>query len=71
MALSPFLGALQLLNLAGSNLINLIILIKKCKIPHKNKNLDKAILFSRNQVFWPKNRKLERTPTTVNFSVFY
>ena len=42
---------------------NLIILIKQCQIPHKN--LDKALLFSRNQVFCLKTWKLWRAPTTL------
>ena len=33
-------------------------------------NLDKALLFSRNQVFCLKNWKLWRAPTTINFNNF-
>ena len=47
---------------------NLIILIKLCKIPYKN--LDKAPLFSRNQVFCLKKIKLWRARTTVGFNTF-
>ena len=36
--------------------------------PHKN--LDKALLFSRNQVFCLKNWKLWRAPTTLEFNIF-
>ena len=46
----------------------LIILIKQCKIPHKT--LDKALLFSKNQVFCLKNWKLWRAPTTTEFNIF-
>ena len=34
------------------------------------KNLDKTILFSKNQVFCLKNWKLWRAPTTVEFNTF-
>ena len=46
----------------------LIMLIKKCKIPYKI--LDKALLFSRNQVFCLKNWKLWRALTTLEFNIF-
>ena len=46
-----------------------IILIKQCKIPFKT--LDKALLFSRNQVYCLKNWKLWRVLTTVEFNIFY
>ena len=45
-----------------------IILIKECKISYKT--LDKALLFSRNQVFCLKNWKLWRAPTTLEFNFF-
>ena len=45
-----------------------IILIKQCKIPYKA--LDKALLFSRNQVFCLKNLKIWRAPTTLEFNIF-
>ena len=41
----------------------LILLIKSCKISYSN--LDKALLFSRNQVFCLKNRKLWGDATTI------
>ena len=47
---------------------NLIILIKQCKIPYKN--VDKALLFSRNQVFCLKIWNLWRAPTTLQFNIF-
>ena len=47
---------------------NLIILIKYCKIPYKN--LDKALLFSKNQVFCLKIWKIRRAPTTLQFNIF-
>ena len=47
---------------------NLIILIKLCRIRYLN--LDKALLFPRNQVVCLKNWKLWRTPTTIDFIIF-
>ena len=47
---------------------NLIILIKQCKIPLRK--LDKALLFSRNQVLCLKIWKLWRAPTTLEFHDF-
>ena len=47
---------------------NLIILIKKCKISHKN--LDKAVVFLRNQVFCLKFWKLWQASTTLQFNIF-
>ena len=47
---------------------NLIILIKLRTVPYKN--LDKALLFSRNQVFCLKIWKLWRAPTTLQFNIF-
>ena len=47
---------------------NLIILIKSCKIPYKN--LEKALLFSKKQVFFLKIWKLGRTPTILQFNMF-
>ena len=47
---------------------NLVILIKWCKM--SNKSLDKALLFSRNQVFCLKIWKLWRAPTTLQFNIF-
>ena len=47
---------------------NLIILIKLYKIWYLN--LDKAILFPRNQVICLKNWKLWRAPTTIKFDIF-
>ena len=46
----------------------LILLIKSCKISYSN--LDKALLFSRNQVFCLKNRKLWGGATTIEFNIF-
>ena len=42
-----------------------ILLIKQCKILYKT--LDKALLFSRNQVICLKNRKLWRAPANIFF----
>ena len=47
---------------------NLIILIKLYKIRYVN--LNKALLFPRNQVICLKNLKLWRTQTTVKFNIF-
>ena len=47
---------------------NLIILITWCKIPYKN--LDEALLFSRNQVFCLKIWKLWRVQTILQFNIF-
>ena len=47
---------------------NLIVLIKYCKIA--NKNLDKALLLSRNQALCLKIWKLWRAPTTLQFNIF-
>ena len=47
---------------------HLIILIKLCKIPYKN--LDKVLLFWRNQVFCMKIWNLWRAPTTLQFNIF-
>ena len=47
---------------------NFIILTKEFKIPYKN--LDKSLLFLRNQVFYPKIWKLWRAPTTLHFNIF-
>ena len=47
---------------------NLIILFKECKILLKN--LDKALLFSRNDVLCLKMWKLWRAPTTLEFDIF-
>ena len=47
---------------------NLIVLIKKCKIPYKN--LNKALLLWRNQVLCLKIWKLWRAPTTLQFNIF-
>ena len=44
------------------------VLIKQCKIPYKI--LNKALLFSKNQVFCLKNWKLWRAPTTLEFIFF-
>ena len=49
-------------------LYDLVILIKYCKIPYKS--VDKALLFSRNEVFCLKNWKLWRAPTTLDFNNF-
>ena len=46
--------------------LNLVILIKQCKIPYKN--VGKALLFLRNQVFYLKNWKLWQAPTTIDFN---
>ena len=46
----------------------MVTLIKQCKIPYKN--LDKTLLFSRNQVFCLKNWKLWRAPTTLEYDNF-
>ena len=47
---------------------DLIILIKYRKIPYEN--LDKPLLFSRNEVFCLKIWKLWRAPTTIQFNSF-
>ena len=47
---------------------NLVILIRLYKIPYKN--LDKALLFLRNQVIRLKNWELWRAPTTIKFNIF-
>ena len=47
---------------------DLIILIKERETPYRN--LDKALLFSRNQVFCLKNWKLWRDPTPMKFNIF-
>ena len=47
---------------------DLIILIKKCENPYKN--LDKPLLFSRNQVCL-KKWKVWRAPTTTEFNIFW
>ena len=47
---------------------NLVILIKLYKIRYQN--LDKALLFPRNQVICLKNRKLWGAPTTIKFNIF-
>ena len=47
---------------------NLIILIKKYKIPYKN--LDKPLLFSTNQLFYLKILKLWRASTNADFDNF-
>ena len=48
---------------------DLIILVKQCKTPYKN--LDKALLFSRRQVFsMKKKRKLWVASTTIEFNIF-
>ena len=47
---------------------NLVILIKLCKIWYLN--LDKALLFLRNQVICLKNWKLWQAPTTIKFNIF-
>ena len=46
---------------------NFIILIKWCKAPHRN--LDKALLFLRNQAFFLKIWKLWRAPTILQFNI--
>ena len=48
---------------------NLIILINYWKMPYKN--LDKALLFLRNQVFCLKIWKLWRAPTILQFNIFF
>ena len=50
------------------NLVIIIIIIKKYKISYKNS--DKALLFSRNQVFCPKNWKPWRVRTTTELINF-
>ena len=47
---------------------NLIILIKQRKMPYTN--LDKVLLFSRNQVVFLKNWELRPTPTTAELIIF-
>ena len=47
---------------------DLIILIKLYKIRYLN--LDKALLFPRNQIFCLKNWKLWRASTTIKFNIF-
>ena len=47
----------------------LIIFIKQCKISYKNS--DKSLLFSRNQLFFLKNRKFWRAPTTIELNILY
>ena len=47
---------------------NLVILIKLYKIRYLN--LDKALLFPRNQAICLKNWKLWRAPTTTKFNIF-
>ena len=47
---------------------NLVILIKLHKICYVN--LDKALLFSRNQAIFLKNWKLWRAPSTTKFNIF-
>ena len=47
---------------------NLVILITLYKIRYLN--LDKALLFPRNQAICLKNRKLWRAPTTTMFNIF-
>ena len=47
---------------------NFVIVIEYRKTPYKN--LDKALLFSRNQVFCLKDWKLWRAPTTIDFINF-
>ena len=44
------------------------MLIKWCKIQHLN--LDKALVFPRNQVICLKNWDLWRAPTTAEFNTF-
>ena len=46
----------------------LVMLIKLYKIRYLN--LDKALLFPRNQAICMKNRKLCRAPTTAKFNIF-
>ena len=47
---------------------NLVIVIKLCKIQYLN--LDKALLFLRNQAICLKNWKLWWAPTTTKFNIF-
>ena len=47
---------------------NLVILIKLYKTRYLN--LDKALLFPRNQAIYLKNRKLWRASTTTKFNIF-
>ena len=47
---------------------NLVMQIKLYKIQYLN--LDKALLFPRNQAICLKNRKLWRAPTTTKFNIF-
>ena len=47
---------------------NLITLIEQCKIHYLN--LDKALLFPRNQTICLKNWRLRRAPTTKKFIIF-
>ena len=47
---------------------NLIVLIKQFKTPYNN--LDKALLFSRKQVFCLKIWKIWPAPTTLQFYIF-
>ena len=47
---------------------NLVILIKLCKIWYLN--LEKVLLFPRNQTISLKNWKLWRAPTTTKFNIF-
>ena len=47
---------------------NLIILIKQCKMPYQN--LDKALLFLRDQVNCLRIWKLWRAPTVLQFTIF-
>ena len=56
------------LGFTGKLFYNLIILIKQCKIQWLN--LDKALLFPRNQAICMKNWKLWRAPTTIEFNIF-
>ena len=69
---TPFLKVARMVNLelAFTNWIfyNLIILIKSCKIQYLN--LDKALLFPRNQVLCLKNWKLWLAPTNTEFNFF-
>ena len=48
---------------------NLIILIKLCKIRYLN--LDKTLLFPRNQVICLRNWKLWRAPSSIKFNIFF
>ena len=47
---------------------NLVMQIKLYKIQYLN--LDKVLLFPRNQAICLKNRKLWRAPTTTRFNIF-